>query len=396
MMECINDRRTLTNLQSIATVKGDLSNISAPPFVLADKSTTEFPRYWIEHPDLFCAPAQESTPERRILAVSKWFLSSLRNQQYAGRDPSQGVKKPLNAFLGELFIGECGSEGEECRLVSEQVSHHPPVTACYLWNEKHGIRAEGYTRQEITFTGSVNIQQIGQAILHIDEYDEDYLIPLPNVRVKGILSGGPYPELQGSYSIVSLSGFLAEFNFSGKGLLGVGGKKNHVEATIYRQECKKRQDIIFTIEGSWAGSFTVKDAHGKEIDKYDVASAPVSTFHTQPLDKQDPWESHKAWAKVIKSIHSGDMQGIVNNKTQLEDAQRELRKNPQTSEDAWEPLFFRKESNNPVAEKLLAVIGESLDTTATCGDWRFDGSRAANLQRPWRGDLTPFGQGHTS
>lgn len=58
--------------QSIATIKGDLSNITAPPFVLADKSTTELPRYWIEQPELFCAPAAKETPEERILAVLKW------------------------------------------------------------------------------------------------------------------------------------------------------------------------------------------------------------------------------------------------------------------------------------------------------------------------------------
>jgi hypothetical protein len=166
-----------------------LSNITAPPFVLADKSTTEFPRYWIEQPSLFCAPAQEQDAAKRMLAVLTWFLASLKAQQYAGRDPSEGTKKPLNAFLGEIFTGSCGPENEETRLVAEQVSHHPPVTACYLWNETHGIRAEGYTRQEITFNGSVNIQQIGHAVLHIDAFDEDYLIPLPNIKVKGILTG---------------------------------------------------------------------------------------------------------------------------------------------------------------------------------------------------------------
>ena len=126
--------------------------------MLADKSTTEFPRYWIEHPELFCAPAREKTAELRILAVLKWFLSSLKAQQYAGRDPSEGTKKPLNAFLGEVFIGECGPHDDVTTLVAEQVSHHPPVTACYLANDKHGVRSEGYTRQEVTFSGSVNIK----------------------------------------------------------------------------------------------------------------------------------------------------------------------------------------------------------------------------------------------
>ena len=79
------------------------------------------------------------------------------------------------------------------------------------------IKAEGYTRQEITFNGSVNIKQIGHAILHIDNYDEDYLIPLPNIKVKGILSGSPYPELNGNYRIVSTNGLTSEIDFSGRG-----------------------------------------------------------------------------------------------------------------------------------------------------------------------------------
>jgi hypothetical protein len=72
--------------------------------------------------------------------VLKWFLASLRRQQYAGRDPSTGVKKPLNAFLGELFFAEWSEEGcGVTKLVSEQVSHHPPITACRLWNKDFGI-----------------------------------------------------------------------------------------------------------------------------------------------------------------------------------------------------------------------------------------------------------------
>lgn len=51
-----------------------ISNITAPPFVLADKSTTELPRYWIEYPDLFTAPANEEDASKRLLAVLKWFL----------------------------------------------------------------------------------------------------------------------------------------------------------------------------------------------------------------------------------------------------------------------------------------------------------------------------------
>src|SRR5256885_13313728 len=76
---------TLSFQQSIATIRGDLSNITAPPFVLATKSTVEFPAYWAERPGIFVAPASESDPQRRALLVLKWFLAALKQQQYAGR-----------------------------------------------------------------------------------------------------------------------------------------------------------------------------------------------------------------------------------------------------------------------------------------------------------------------
>lgn len=357
--------------------------------MLADKSTTEFPRYWIEHPDLFCAPAHEDDPAKRLLAVLKWFLASLKGQQYAGREPSQGVKKPLNAFLGELYLGEIGSDDDKTKIVSEQVSHHPPVTACYLWNDKHGVRAEGYTRQEITLSTSVNITQIGHAIMHVDKFDEDYLIPLPNVKVKGVLTGGPYPELHGSYTLMSSAGYMATVEFTGKGILGFGGQKNHFQAAVYQGTSKDKP--LYTVEGGWAESFTIKDQSGTEIDTYDVAKAPASACKTLPVDEQDPWESQRAWRKVIDGIHAGNMQVVADSKSELENAQRQMRKNPDLSEENWKPLFFTKTNTNTIAQKLHKAVGKELDIERTRGIWKFNLDKAANMERPWRGELTPQG-----
>lgn len=57
------------------------------------------------------------------MLVLRWYLSSLRNQNYMGRGENDGIKKPLNAFLGELFLAKFeGEEGiGETRLVGEQV-----------------------------------------------------------------------------------------------------------------------------------------------------------------------------------------------------------------------------------------------------------------------------------
>jgi hypothetical protein len=385
-----NNRSTLKEfLASIATIQGDLSNITAPPFVLAEHSTVELPQYWADHPSLFVAPALAESPEERALRVLKWFLGSLKNQQYAGRDPSEGVKKPLNAFLGELFLGSWkDKEAGETKLVSEQVSHHPPVTACYLWNEKHGISADGFTCQEITFSGSVKIKQKGYAIMHVDTYDEDYLIPVPNVKVSGILSGTPYPELQGKYSIVSSSGFVSEIKFEGKGLFS--GTKNRVEARVFHIDDPSTD--IYTVHGSWAERFTIKDAKAKkEMDTHSIDDEPSARLNVSGVSEQDPWESRRAWKDVREALTKGDMQLTSEAKSIIEEGQRNLRKEEKARGGEWERIFYRRVHSDDLFQKLSAMSNDCYDVDVNGGIWKANKDAIENAKRPYHGDLEPTG-----
>ena len=180
-------------LLSIASMTGDLSNITAPPFVLDTKSVVEIPSFWAENPALFVQPAMSEDPAERAMYVLKNFLAGMKSQCYMGHSEAEGVKKPLNAFLGELFLGHWEDEKlGNTYLVSEQISHHPPITACRVWNPKMGVIAEGFNRQKVTFSWShmaVYISSQGFALKTIEKYNEHYLIPLPNFKVKGVLSG---------------------------------------------------------------------------------------------------------------------------------------------------------------------------------------------------------------
>ena len=107
--------------QSIASFNGDLSSLTAPPFILSSTSLTEFSSYWCEHPTIFVAPAAEKDPAKRAMLVVKWFLSTLK-QQYASRSEQYGnEKKPLNPFLGEIFLGKWEDSAGVTELMSEQV-----------------------------------------------------------------------------------------------------------------------------------------------------------------------------------------------------------------------------------------------------------------------------------
>lgn len=378
-------------LSSIATISGDLSNITAPPFLLAENSTVEIPQYWCDHAHLFVRQAWGETEEQRALNVLESFMGALRNQQYAGKSEEQGVKKPLNAFLGELFVGKWEDEElGETRLISEQVSHHPPITACYIWNDKHGVRAEGFTEQEITFSGNVSIKQKGYAILHIDKYNEDYLMPVPNVKVKGILGGKPYPELQGSYSLISSTGYVSHIKFEGKSFWG-GGQKNAFTAKMFHVD--RPDEILYEAKGAWNGKSTFEDVRsGKEIEKLDFAMLKSLPLQIEDIAEQDPWESRRAWGDVIAALRRGDMGGAASAKLAVEQGQRQMRKDEAASGTTWKSRFFKDTGRDDVFETLSKHDPSSFTVDRQGGIWKVDKEAVQSAQKPYHGDKMPTNQ----
>ena len=386
-LHLLNETNTL---KSLATIRGDLSNITAPPFVLDTKSTVELPAFWAERPSVFVAPTKIEDPARRALSVLRWFISSLRNQQYAGHEPEDGVKKPLNAFLGEVFLAKWEDDAGTTRLVSEQVSHHPPVTACRVWNDDHGIYAEGFTRQEITFSGSINIKQTGRATLRLAKHnDETYLIPLPDIKISGILSGAPYPELSGKYYIPSTNGYISSIDFSGTSLFSSSSKKHTFEARVYREGHEK--DPLFTVSGHWDLEFTIHDVkEAKDIETFDIVAAKSTHLVTDTLDDQDSWETRRAWKDVRDALERGDMQGTSDAKNVLEKGQREMRKQDGDDGASWPRIFFRDVGKDPVAEGLARKIRDDINPKDTEGIWMFNlDAWSKGIQKPYHGGLRP-------
>ncbi|KAF7515715.1 hypothetical protein G7054_g14447 [Neopestalotiopsis clavispora] len=394
----------------LATVKGDLSNITAPPFVLSPKSVTEIPASWAERHQLFLQPAVEEDPARRALLILKNFVCSLKRQVYSaaseGDSNDGGAKKPLNAFLGELFLGTFADEasGSQTRLISEQVSHHPPVTACFLYNRDHRISSSGYVAQETSFspTSGVTVRQVGHAIIRDETHGESHLMTLPVMAIKGLLAGKPYPELQGTCYISSSSGYLATIEFEGKKALGFG-TKNCVSAEL--RNIRDGGKLLYELEGQWNGKLTIKYCtQGSNLDEFDVDDVPHTELQVKPIEEQSPWESRKAWAKVLEGIRAGDMRAVNDAKSHIEDAQREIRDVEGEAGVEWHRVFFTKTDSHQEFDVLAGPIpdddAKNLGQERTAGVWKFIGIDAAEKileSGNFHSSLEPTGQpnGHT-
>lgn len=381
-------------LKSIASFNGDLSSLTAPPFILSSTSLVEYSAYWAEHPGLLVAPAKEPDPEKRALLVLKWFLSTL-HQQYCSRSEKLGSeKKPLNPFLGELFLGKWNDDPEvgETSLISEQVSHHPPATAYAIRNEKHGVELQGYNAQKASFSSTILVKQIGHALLSFTVpagdksqpcQKEKYLITLPSLHIEGLLYGSPYVELEKTTRIASTTGYVAKIDYSGKGW--VSGKKNSFNAILYK-EGEGEKKPLYIIDGQWSDSFTIRNARTKvEIDRYVVKENNTSLLKLAPIEEQDLWESRRAWRDVAAAIERGDMDAVSVAKSKIEIAQRELRKLEKEEGREWERRFFKRveDTEDSDVTHLLQVLGHTLEGDKTGGVWRFDEVKAKDACPPY-------------
>ncbi|TGO20414.1 hypothetical protein BPAE_0297g00030 [Botrytis paeoniae] len=358
-------------IKSIATFKGDLSTLTAPPFLLSPQSIVEFPTYWAEHPSLFIAPTKSESAEERALLVLKWFISTLK-WQHSARDESGKKKgmKPLNPFLGECFMGSWEDDGEgtgKTDLIAEQL--------------------QGTIAPQSYFSSTVHIERNGYSLLTLSQHNETHLITMPPVHIVGIMSGSLNPELSGTSYIRSSSGFTTRISYSSKGW--ISGTPNTFSAIIYKDG--RESTPIYKAEGQWSGEFNIKDMRsGKRILQFNANALKRKSLKVKPIDQQKEYESRRAWRHVTRAINENDIFQIGKEKGKIENDQRELRRKEKAKGIVWERRFFVKVGRDEVAERLAnGLKGLSLESRG--GIWKWDKERymameSENTERMRRSD----------
>ncbi|KAG6817133.1 hypothetical protein H0H87_012324 [Tephrocybe sp. NHM501043] len=120
----INEERPSTSLWSVLkhSIGKDLTKISFPVFFNEPTSMLQRMAEDMEFTECLDAAVKEKDPLRRLAFVSAFAMSNYSST--IGR-----IAKPFNPMLSETF--EYVRLDKEFRYYSEQVSHHPPISACW-------------------------------------------------------------------------------------------------------------------------------------------------------------------------------------------------------------------------------------------------------------------------
>ncbi|RKP37751.1 hypothetical protein BJ085DRAFT_19647 [Dimargaris cristalligena] len=353
-------------LKNLGSFTGDLSALTCPSFLLSGDSVLEYCTHWCDQPSLFSSISDPAlAPEARMVAVCRWFISTLYGSYYA-RAAVSNEKKPFNPILGEQLVGtwDDPETNTQTRLVCEQVSHHPPVSAVFLENAAKGIFLNAHTGQKSKFTGTtIKAVQTGYATLHLRHTDEVYTITFPDLYIRSLITGKPFMEIVGSTWIRSNRGYVAVFKYIGKPWFG--GEYHRFKGSIYHVANAER---LYTIEGRWMAQSTLTNVKtGDTSPLFDATSHRPIPISVVPITEQGPLESRRVWQQVAKAINEGDFGTASAHKSEIENHQRQLRKERKDKGEDWVPEYFRFATD----EKLPPQSRLYLDPTTQAENGRW-------------------------
>lgn len=309
----------------------DLHRVTLPTFVLEPRSMLERITDFLSHPDLIFGASEHEDPTERFIQVLRYYLAGWHIKP-------KGVKKPYNPILGEFF--RCQYEypdGSRGFYVSEQVSHHPPISAFYYVSPVNQIEIWGDLRPKSKFLGNsaATIMEGTSYLRFVDrKEDGDYRITMPNMYARGILFGKMILEL-GDESRVqnSTNDTYCDVEFKTKGFFG--GEYNAIGGKV-----KDSNGIVGEISGKWNEVMELKRTKGKTEVIFDASKATVTQKIVAPEQDQDWNESRRLWSKVTRAIKKKDLDAATLAKTAIEDFQRDRAREREERNESWEPVFF--------------------------------------------------------
>ncbi|KAL6950933.1 hypothetical protein ACO0QE_000215 [Hanseniaspora vineae] len=232
--------------------------------------------------------SQDST--LRLLYVSVFAASAYASTQLR-------VAKPFNPLLGETF--EYARPDRDYRFFTEQVSHHPPISA--VWCESPKYDYYGESNVDSKFNGrSFDFKHLGLWYVKLrpdgeqSKKDETYTFHKPNNQVVGILIGNPQVDNYGDMEIKNhTTGDRCVLHFKAR-----GWRSNHayeVKGEVYNAKGGKE----WVLGGHWNDDLYAKKVlqpnSNEEIKIDDKKSSSSSTSASEGADAKYDGSKFLIW-----------------------------------------------------------------------------------------------------
>ncbi|XP_067405267.1 oxysterol-binding protein-related protein 6 isoform X3 [Emydura macquarii macquarii] len=319
----------------------DLSKVSMPVELNEPLNTLQHLCEELEYSELLDKAAETDDPYERMVLIAAFAASGYASTYY------RAGSKPFNPVLGETY--ECIREDKGFRFFSEQVSHHPPISACHCESKNFVFWQD--IRWKNKFWGkSMEILPIGTLNVTFPKYGDYYVWNKVTTCIHNILSGRRWIEHYGEITIRNTKSSVCICKLTFVKVNYWNSNVNEVQGVVMDQEGK----VVHRLFGKWhEGLYCGIAPSAKCIWRpgsmptnyeryYGFTRFAIELNELDPVLKDILPTTDARFRPDQRFLEEGNVEAAAAEKQRIEELQRSRRRYMEENNIEYKPKFFKK------------------------------------------------------
>ncbi|XP_049440151.1 oxysterol-binding protein-related protein 3 isoform X3 [Epinephelus fuscoguttatus] len=323
----------------------DLSKVTMPVQLNEPLNTLQRLCEELEYSELLDRAANTHDPFERMVYIATFVVSGYASSFY------RTGGKPFNPVLGETY--ECDRPDKGLRFVAEQVSHHPPISACHA-ESKNFIYWQDVRCKNKFWGKSMEIVPIGTTHVTLPGFGDHYEWNKVTSCIHNILSGQRWIEHYGEISIRNTSSDICQCKITFIKAKYWNSSVNEVEGAITDSKGK----VVHRLFGKWQEAVFCGDppsatciwrANAMPLDHEQYFGFTKFAIELNELDPSmklllPPTDTRLRVDQRL--LEEGNFEAAEEQKQRIEQLQRERRRVMEENNLTHQPKFFRKSKDD--------------------------------------------------
>uniref|UniRef100_A0A8C0ATU2 Oxysterol-binding protein n=1 Tax=Buteo japonicus TaxID=224669 RepID=A0A8C0ATU2_9AVES len=323
----------------------DLSKVAMPVELNEPLNTLQRLCEELEYSELLDKAAHTPNPFERMVYIAAFAVSAYASSYY------RAGSKPFNPVLGETY--ECIREDKGFQFFAEQVSHHPPISACHAESVNFAFWQD--VRWKNKFWGkSMEIVPIGTTHVTLPVFKDHFAWNKVTSCIHNILSGQRWIEHYGEIIIKNLNDDTCHCKLTFIKAKYWNPNAHEIEGSVMDKAGK----VVHRLFGKWheslycgttSSSNCIWRANPMPNDYEHWYGFTQFALELNELDLQTRSllpSTDTRFRPDQRFLEEGDIEGAEMQKQRIEQLQRERRKVLEENNLEHQPRFFRKSNDD--------------------------------------------------
>ncbi|CAL8247094.1 unnamed protein product [Lota lota] len=319
----------------------DLSKVAMPVQLNEPLNTLQRLCEELEYSELLDTAANTLDPFERMVYIATFAVSGYASSYY------RAGGKPFNPVLGETY--ECDRPDKGFRFIAEQVSHHPPISACHAESKNFTFWQDMRWRNK--FWGkSMEIVPVGTTHITLPGTGDCYEWNKVTSCIHNILSGQRWIEHYGEIAIRNSCSDICQCKVTFVKAKYWNSSVNEVEGTITDHKGK----VIHRLFGKWHQGVYCGDppsatciwrANSMPVDHekyYGFTKFAIELNELKPSHRLLLPPTDTRFRMDQRLLEEGHLEEAEEQKQRIEQLQRDRRRQLEDSNLTHQSKFFRK------------------------------------------------------